>query len=380
MWLQFIELNQFRNYSFLQLELNEARQIALVGFNAQGKSNFLESLYLLAFASSFRTSTLTETVQWGTNLSSVEGRFAYKHNVPLSLKFGVYKNGKRQAIVNQIHQKRLSNYIGHVKLVCFTPKDLSMLTGQPSDRRQFIDILLTQSYPRYYTQLQNYQRLIKQRNAVLKNLKKRQGPFQPKDLDELDSWDIQLSHLGAQIIKRRQMVLVDLSLLLHGAHASVSLLADKIQLIYRSNFAEDVSRMTVNELESNLAQQLKIKRNNDILSGHTSVGPHRDDLSFVLNGRELKLFGSQGQIRTVALALKIAEMKYLSNLFNEPPILLLDDVFSELDLKRQQALVEYIQQPDIQTFLTTTHLEGPIQRFFEQGSKILHVSSGCIYS
>lgn len=379
MWLQFIELIQFRNYKCLKLELEGARQIALVGFNAQGKSNFLESLFLLAFASSFRTAALTEIVQWGSTIATVEGKFGYKHNVPLTLKFGIYKNGKRQAIVNQEHQKRLSNYIGHVKLVCFTPKDLLMLTGQPSDRRQFIDLLLTQSYPRYYSLLQSYQRLIKQRNALLKNLKKRTGSQLSQELDELDSWDLQISQLGAQIIKRRQMVLADLGLLLHGTHASVSLLAEKIQLTYRSNLGEDTLPMTLSELEVCLANQLKSKKNSDILSGHTSVGPHRDDLSFALNGHELKFFGSQGQIRTVALALKIAEMKYLSELFNEPPILLLDDVFSELDIKRQQALIEHIQEPDIQTFLTTTHLEGPVQRFFNQGSKILHVSGGNIF-
>lgn len=379
MWLQFIELNQFRNYKCLKLELEGARQIALVGFNAQGKSNFLESLFLLAFASSFRTAALTEIVQWGSTIATVEGKFGYKHNVPLTLKFGIYKNGKRQAIVNQEHQKRLSNYIGHVKLVCFTPKDLLMLTGQPSDRRQFIDLLLTQSYPRYYSLLQSYQRLIKQRNALLKNIKKRTGSQLSQDLDELDSWDLQISQLGAQIIKRRQMVLADLGILLHGTHASVSLLAENIQLTYRSNLGEDVLLMTLSELEVCLATQLKSKKNSDILSGHTSVGPHRDDLSFALNGHELKFFGSQGQIRTVALALKIAEMKYLSELFNEPPILLLDDVFSELDIKRQQALIEHIQEPDIQTFLTTTHLEGPVQRFFNQGSKILHVSGGNIF-
>jgi len=378
-WLQFIELIQFRNYKCLKLELEGARQIALVGFNAQGKSNFLESLFLLAFASSFRTAALTEIVQWGSTIATVEGKFGYKHNVPLTLKFGIYKNGKRQAIVNQEHQKRLSNYIGHVKLVCFTPKDLLMLTGQPSDRRQFIDLLLTQSYPRYYSLLQSYQRLIKQRNALLKNLKKRTGSQLSQELDELDSWDLQISQLGAQIIKRRQMVLADLGLLLHGTHASVSLLAEKIQLTYRSNLGEDTLPMTLSELEVCLANQLKSKKNSDILSGHTSVGPHRDDLSFALNGHELKFFGSQGQIRTVALALKIAEMKYLSELFNEPPILLLDDVFSELDIKRQQALIEHIQEPDIQTFLTTTHLEGPVQRFFNQGSKILHVSGGNIF-
>ncbi len=379
MWLQFIELNQFRNYKSLSLELDGARQIALVGFNAQGKSNFLESLYLLAFASSFRTAALTEIVQWGATIATVEGYFGYKHNVPLSLKFGIYKNGKRQAIVNQEHQKRLSNYIGYIKLVCFTPKDLLMLTGQPSDRRQFIDLLLTQSYPRYYSLLQNYQRLIKQRNALLKNLKKRTGSQPAQELDELDSWDAQLSQLGAQIIKRRQLVLADLSRLLHGTHASVSLMAEKIDLIYRSNLSEDISQMGLSDLEQSLAKQLKSKKTSDILHGYTSVGPHRDDLSFVLNGHELKFFGSQGQIRTVALALKIAEMKYLSDLFNEPPILLLDDVFSELDIKRQQALIEHIQQPGIQTFLTTTHLEGPVQRFFNQNSKILHVSGGNIF-
>jgi DNA replication and repair protein RecF len=378
-WLQSLELKHFRNYQSLKLDMADSRQIALVGFNAQGKTNFLESLFLLAFASSFRTSTLTEMIHWGEAIASIEGAFGYEHNVPVHLKFVVHKNGKRLAAVNYAHQKRLANYIGHVKLICFTSKDLMMLTGQPSERRQFIDLLLIQSYPRYYSYLQNYTRLLKQRNILLKNLKKRSAFSPDQNFEELESWDIQISQIGAQIIKRRQTVLLELGYLLNTAHAHVSLLAENIQLGYRSNLGENVAHLQVEEIEQILAQQLKQKRIGDIIHGHTSVGPHRDDLSFSLDGHELRFFGSQGQIRTVALALKIAEMNYLSGLFHEPPILLLDDVFSELDIKRQQALVEHIQKPGIQTFLTTTHLEGPVQRFFGGNAKILHVSAGQVY-
>ncbi|PIQ26786.1 DNA replication/repair protein RecF [bacterium (Candidatus Blackallbacteria) CG17_big_fil_post_rev_8_21_14_2_50_48_46] len=379
MWIQALELNHFRNYQKLQLDLDPFRQIALVGLNAQGKSNLLESLFLLAFASSFRTSSLTELIYWGENMARIEGTFGYQNNVPVHLKFYVQRNGKRVAAVNHVGQKRLANYIGYIRLVCFTSKDLLMLTGQPSDRRQFIDLLLIQSYPRYYSLLQNYNRLLKQRNSLLKSLKKSDSRLPNSDLEQsLESWDLQLAETGAQIIQKRVEALKVFSEYMNESHAQMSSQTESVKLGYRSSLGE-VAEGSRAEMTEQFCRLLKQKRIADILHGYSSVGPHRDDLYFLLGGRELRHFGSQGQIRTTALALKMAEVKFLTELFHEPPILLLDDVFSELDIQRQQALLEHIQQPGIQTFLTTTHLDGPVQRILGEQAKVFHVSKGEIF-
>lgn len=378
MWIEKLNLNNFRNYSKICVELGEYKQIAILGLNAQGKSNLLESLYLLAFASSFRTANLTEMIGWGQTMASVEGFFSLSNHLPVQLRFQINKNGKRIATVNQVNQKKLADYIGYIRLVCFSSRDLHMLTGQPQERRQFMDLLLTQIYPRYYSLLQNYQRVLKQRNILLKTLKKSRHSHSTS-FEQLELWETQLCQIGADIIKRRIEALENFQGHLCMAHARMSLFAEEIEMKYRSSTGELLAKMPLEDVEKLLITQIRQKRETDILKGYTSIGPHRDDLSFLLSGRELRNYGSQGQIRTTALALKMAEMQFLCELMQDPPLLLLDDVFSELDHKRQQALIEYIRQPGIQTFLTTTHLDTHMQRIFGHLAKIYYVSQGNIY-
>lgn len=377
MWIEKLILNNFRNYHKVSLDLGNFRQIIILGLNAQGKSNLLESLYFLTFATSFRTTNLTEMIRWGHKTASVEGIFCLNNQLPIQLRFQINKNGQRVATVNQVNQKKLADYIGYIRLVCFSSRDLHMLTGQPQERRYFIDLLLTQVYPHYYSLLQSYQRLIKQRNILLKKIKKT-GNNNFFYYDQLDSWDIQFSRIGSYIIKRRIDILESFQKYLYKAHENISLFTEEIEIKYRSSTGESLSRLSLGDLENLLINQIKQKRDIDITLGYTSIGPHRDDLSFLLSGKELRTFASQGQIRTVALSLKIAEIQFLSGLIHDPPLLLLDDVFSELDLKRQQALIDYIYQPEIQTFLTTTHLDKNIKNFFSNSTQIYHVFQGNI--
>jgi DNA replication and repair protein RecF len=370
-WIRNLSLKNFRNYRYLDFEFDAYRQIALVGLNAQGKTNFLESLYLLAFLSSFRTGNLHEVIYWDESIASVRGILGYQKSTPVDLFFSIHKNNKRIARVDNVSQKKLADYIGYLQLVCFSAKDLQMITGSPALRRQFIDLFLSQIYSGYYALLQKYQKILKQRNFFLKSLKKQ---FSNAVLNQLEPWDLQLAETGSDIVFRRQQILRKFYPHFQAAHVQLSE-SDAIAITYQSSIGE-IEALTQIEIMDKFIQQLHHKRRQDILYGSTSSGPHRDDLGFYLADKDLKLFGSQGQIRTVALALKMAEINFLSNYLNEKPILLLDDVFSELDLDRQKALIDYINVPDMQTFLTTTHFTDSVKRLMTEQSLFLNISQG----
>lgn len=371
MEVESLALRHFRNYEMLSLQLKGFRRIALIGPNAQGKSNFLESLYALAFASSFRSAQPVEMLHWDADLTRIQAGCRHQRGDEVLLSFEIRRDGKRRVQVNHAYQKRLQDFIGTLKLVLFSQQDLQLVTGQPARRRLFMDLLMIQVRPGYYALLQGYHRVLRQRNSLLRELKSSPRMGSSAQLEQLELWDIQLSQAAARIITHRSQVLTQLMQLLKQTHIAVSGLHEELQAEYRS-----VSEPTAEAILKALTQ----RQRQDILRGQTSVGPHRDDLTFKLNGRELKQVGSQGQIRTAALSMKVAELLYARQMLGEYPVLLLDDVFSELDVRRQQMLIEQISLPDLQTFVTTTHLEGPVRRLFEDRGLILHVREGQVVS
>jgi len=365
-----IALNSFRNYEQLSLDLAMYRRIALIGANAQGKSSFLEALYTLAFAGSFRTSQPVELIKWNGLATSVQANCLYERGDDFMLGFEVRRNGKRLVQVNHAYQKKLVDYIGLLKLVLFSQQDLDLIKGQPARRRLFLDLLLIQVRPGYYALLQFFNRVLKQRNSLLRELKHISRPNAQK-LEELELWDIQLSQVATKIIKHRQEVLSRLMGLIKQSHIAISGLYEELEIEYKPSLPG-----------TSPEEMLKIlfeRRKQDIGRGLTSLGPHRDDLTLRLGGHEIKYFGSQGQIRTAALAMKVGELLYVQQALGEYPILLLDDVFSELDIRRQQLLVEQISMPGLQVFMTTTHLEPVIERLLQEQSLIIHVSQGKIH-
>lgn len=372
MEIESLALSHFRNYASLNLSLKNFRRIALIGLNAQGKSNFLESLYALAFASSFRASQPVEMIQWQADKTRIQAACRHQRGDEVLLSFEIQRDGKRRVQVNHAYQKRLQDYIGTLKLVLFSQQDLQLITGQPARRRLFIDLLMIQVRPGYYALLQNYHRILRHRNSLLRELKPMlHGRGTAPQIEQLDLWDIQLSQAAAKIISQRKQVLTQLMQLVKQTHIAISGLHEELQVDYRS-----VSEPTSDAIHQALAQ----RQRQDILRGQTSVGPHRDDLVFRLNQHELRQVGSQGQIRTAALAMKVAELLYARQSLGEYPVLLLDDVFSELDVHRQQMLIEQISHPELQALLTTTHLEGPVQRLFQDRGLILHVREGQVFS
>lgn len=370
MFIESISLSHFRNYEHLQLNPAEYRRIALIGPNAQGKSNFLEALYTLAFASSFRTSRPIELIQWQQTHTHLQAVCRHQRGDDFFLGFEVRKNGKRLVNINHTYQKRLIDYIGMLKLVLFSQEDLELIKGQPARRRLFIDLLMVQVRPGYYALLQNYHRILKQRNALLKELNRQRGG--QTQSEQLELWDLQLAETAVRIIKQRTQVLQLLMQLVKQTHIAISGMHEELEAEYRRSLTAESTEAIVLELEQ--------RRQQDIFRGQTSVGPHRDDIVFRLQGRELKHVGSQGQIRTAALAMKVAELLFVKQSLGEYPILLLDDVFSELDVRRQQLLIEQIALPDLQTFITTTHLDQTVERLLTEQALILHVKSGQVIS
>lgn len=370
--LEFLSLHHFRNYPQLELDLTGHQKVALIGPNAQGKSNFLEAIYVMAFASSFRTSRMPELIHWNAQGFSVRCRCRRERGDDFLLGYETRKNGKRLIQYNHTYQKRLIDYIGHLKLVLFSQGDLNLITGPPHRRRLYMDLLLIQCKPGYYKLLQSYNRVMKQRNVLLKSFKdyRSLAAIPQTQKDHLDLWDTQLSQLAALVVQQRKMMLDALLPLIKQKHVEMSGLYEELDLEYRSAIT-DMSAEGILDL-------LHQKRRQDIFRAQTSVGPHRDDVIIKYVKRDLKAVGSQGQIRTAALAMKVAELCYVKEKIGEYPILLLDDVFSELDIRRQQLLVEQISYDGLQSFITTTHLDQTVEKLLKEQGLILHVREGKI--
>lgn len=376
MQLNRLNLTGFRNYSDLDIELSQFRQIALVGANAQGKSNFLEAVYLLAFVSSYRTQRLQELIHWNSQQMLVQGTFEKAFGQELDVLVALKHKGKRVIRINNDYQRRLQDCVGRVKLVFFSSRDLQLVWGAPSERRRFLDMVLAQAIPSYYGVLQTYGKVLKQRNSLLKSLKERNyNSSKQSVLEQLEAWTLQLSHYGSYLIHKRFKLLETLQVFVQETHATIADSKDILSIQYDSQ----IDFHTTNDkemIQKQLLETFQKEQMREMKRGQTLVGPHRDDLIFMLNERSMRLFGSQGQMRTIALALKVSELFYLSERFNEPPLLLLDDVFAELDLDRQRQLLRLIDLPDVQTFLSTTHISDELSNFIKSDGGIFQVKQG----
>lgn len=342
MWLKELQIHQFRNYKDVKLQFQPGLTVFL-GQNAQGKTNLLEAIYFLALTRSHRTRLDKELTQFNTDNFQLQGVLA-KLTGTLPLEIAWTSKG-RMTKVNHLKQARLSNYIGHMNVVLFAPEDLQLVKGSPSLRRKFVDMDLGQIKPTYLAELSQYQHILKQRNSYLKSSQK-------IDNNYLDVLDEQLAQSGARVIQHRLQFLADLETVARTQQEHLSENQEILGIHYESsiNLQDDLQF-----LAQELTQSLLEKRQADIFKRSTSVGPHRDDVRFSLNGIDAK-YGSQGQQRSLILSLKLAEIQLIKNVTRESPILLLDDVMSELDNHRQTRLLEAISG-DIQTFLTTTSLD-----------------------
>lgn len=353
MFLETMSIDHFRNYDHAELEFGQDVTLFL-GQNAQGKTNVLEAIYTLAMAKSHRTTTDKDLIQWQAEYAKIEGRVRKRgQSVPMSL---IVTNKGKKAKVNHLEQKRLSNYIGNLNVVMFAPEDLSLVKGSPSVRRRFIDMELGQMLPIYLYDLTQFQRILQQRNHYLKRLQTRKTT----DTTMLDVLDEQYSELAAKITLRRRDFVVQLSEYAIPIHSEISRQKELLEIHYESSvkLLEKVAKdKELDEVRAQLITDLQSKRQREIDRGVSLIGPHRDDLTFIVNERNVQVFGSQGQQRTTALAVKLAEIDLIFQETKEYPLLLLDDVLSELDEHRQTHLLNAIQGK-VQTFVTATGVEG----------------------
>ncbi len=367
MLLTSLQLQNYRNYKELDLETPNQVNVFL-GPNAQGKTNLLEAIFVLALSKSHRTSKDKELIGWQGDAARISGEADKRYGkVKLDLHFS--GQGKK-AKINGLEQRKLSDFVGTLNVVMFAPEDLEIVKGTPGVRRRFLDMEIGQVQPGYLHTLQQYGKILQQRNNFLK-------AAYPGGANAtmLEVWNMQLAEHGVKIMKKRKHFIHKLQTFAEQIHAGITNGAEKLTIDYRPSFETDALQD-----ESVLFEQFMIKltqvKDQEIRRGVTLVGPHRDDLAFFINGKEAQIFGSQGQQRTTALSLKLAEIELIHEEIGEYPLLLLDDVLSELDQHRQTQLIETFQSK-VQTFITTTGLESvDTSRLRDAG--IYHVQGGTV--
>ena len=341
-------LRSYRSYETLHLAFDPGVQIFL-GANAQGKTNIIEALYYAAFGRSHRTSSDAELIRVGADGAHIGLSFR-RHDVPGELSF-TFARGARRRITYAGESLRQRDLVGILPMVLFSPEDLFLVKGAPALRRRYLDAELSQASPAYYGELLRYTRILKQRNAVLKDIRERLAAP-----DDLPPWDAQLAKSAAYIVTRRIAAVAQLGALSARVQAVLAA-GEELALAYEiagagaEDFAEDDMTESLHVWYNKMLCEGRAR---DIARAATGVGPHLDDLVLRVGGMSLRSYGSQGQQRTGALALKLAELFYLQENIGEAPILLLDDVMSELDADRRRALLDFIRHEHIQTFITAT--------------------------
>lgn len=369
MFIKELQLRNYRNYQSLDIEFDNKVNV-IIGENAQGKTNLLEAIFILAFTKSYRTSQDKELIYWEEEFAKITGTIERQNNNKFPLEIIFHKNGKK-AKLNRIEQKKLSDYIGAINVVMFAPEDLSLVKGPPQTRRRFIDMELGQIEPIYIYHLGQYKKILRQRNNYLKQLQY----DRKKDRTFLHILTEQLAEHAAIVLYRRFHFLKLLRKWAIPIHFSISRELEDLQIIYDGSIevleADDEAKLETKYLEG----FTKIEEN-EINRGTTLLGPHRDDLTFYINDKDVKLYGSQGQQRTTALSLKLAEIDLIHEQVGEYPILLLDDVLSELDDFRQSHLLSTIAGK-VQTFVSTTNIDGIDHETIKKAA-IYHVADGKI--
>ena len=340
--IQSVRLHQFRNYK--QEEISFPRSIVvLYGKNGQGKTNLLEALYMGGIGKSYRGIADADLIQWNCNDASIIIDF-FRNGVAQQVKIILSKLAKKELWINEtkVPQREL---IGTLNEVLFSPEDLQLIKGSPALRRRFMDMEISQVNPAYYKELLQYNRAVSQRNLLLKKMKY-EGRF------SIEEWDRQIAVFAASIVKKRLAALHKISFLSGVIHRRLTGGKENMTMSYMQPYDTVQGQAHICDA-SWYYQLLQEHLPEDMHRMSTSVGPHRDDLAFAADGADLKKFGSQGQQRTAVLALKLSELEYVKSETGEYPVLLLDDVMSELDASRREALLEFVRER-IQTFITTT--------------------------
>ena len=357
MVIQSLELSGFRNYDFLHIEFDKGTNI-LFGDNAQGKTNILEAIFLCATTKSHRGSKDRDIVSFQAEESHIRA-YVQKGGDEIRIDMHLRKNRSKGIAVDGVRIKKAAELLGTVNVVFFSPEDLSIIKSGPAERRRFVDMELCQLDSFYLYNLNNYNRIVNQRNRLLKDLY-----LNPSLRDTLTIWDSQLVSYGSKIIERRRAFAEQLNEIIYGIHLRLSGGKEHLKIVYEPDASEE-----------DFAQRLAGGQERDIRMKMTGSGPHRDDFSFLADGVDIRRFGSQGQQRTAALSLKLSEIELVKKMTKDTQILLLDDVLSELDSKRQNYLLNSIGE--IQTVITCTGLDDFVNNRFEI-NRVFQVVNGTV--
>lgn len=357
MIIKSLELENFRNYKDLKLEFDKGVNI-LYGDNAQGKTNILEAIYVSATTKSHKNSKDKEIINFDAEEAHIK-TYLDKEGLERRVDMHLRKAKSKGIAIDKVRIKKAIELIGLLNIVFFSPEDLSIIKNSPAERRKFVNMELCQLDQSYMYSLNQYNKIIDQRNKLLKEI-----AFNSDLKETLGIWDMQLVSYGKSIIERRELFVEQLNEIINGIHKKLT--GDKEDMIIK--YCPCCTKDNLeNEIKNSLYKDIKIKS--------TSVGPHKDDFAFISNGIDLKIYGSQGQQRTAALSLKLAEIEIVKQIAKDKPVLLLDDVLSELDSNRQNQLLDSIG--DIQTIITCTGLEDFVNNRFSI-DKIYKVVNGVV--
>lgn len=355
MRIKSLKLKNFRNYDLLSLEFDHATNI-FYGDNAQGKTNILEAIYLSGTTKSHRGTKDRDMIQFGHDESHIE-TVIEKNNVEFKIDMHLKKNSPKGIAINKMPIRKASELFGVIHLVFFSPEDLNIIKNGPAERRRFVDLELAQLDKLYLSDLANYNRIINQRNRLLKDIYNREDL-----ISTLEIWDMQLAHYGKKVIERREKFIGEINEIIENVHGKLTDGKEHLSLSYEKSNGE-----------IELMDAILKNRERDIRMKSTSVGPHRDDICFRVGDLDIRKFGSQGQQRTAALSLKLSEIELVKILIKDTPVLLLDDVLSELDKNRQHSLLDTIK--NIQTIITCTGVDDFVNQRFAV-NKVFYVNSG----
>ena len=345
MYIKSLSLKNFRNYSDEEIYFSDGINI-LTGANAQGKTNAAEAIFFLCTGYSPRANRDKLVVKNGEEQAEISAVASSLYG-DVSVKIDFHVSDRKTLYVNGIQVLKIGEILGNMNSVFFNPSELKLVQESPEDKRRFMNVSLSQMSKNYFYALQRYNKILSQRNILLKD------PDYKLIRETLPIWDEQLTKQAAKIIKARNAFLSEISPLAEEKHAYLSDGKETLKMKTESNYYG-----TEEEIAYAMYEDLKTGLDRDMRLGYTSIGPHRDDIKFTLNGDDVRVFGSQGQQRTVALSLKLAETETFFNKFGEYPILILDDVLSELDKKRQRKLVGAVEH--LQTIFTATGLDRSV--------------------
>ncbi|MDO4977380.1 MAG: DNA replication/repair protein RecF [Eubacteriales bacterium] len=337
MYVESIELYQYRNYDSVKVDFSSGVNI-FFGDNAQGKTNLLEAVYVSGTSKSHKGSKDKDLIHFDKDEAHIR-LFFRKNDLTHRLDLHLRKKKSKGIAIDGVPIKKVSELFGMLHIVFFSPEDLSIIKNGPAERRKFLDMEMSQLDKGYYALLVSYNKLLVERNNLLKQIY-----FVPSLRETLDAWDEQIIDTGCAILRKRESFIEKIDEMMREIHGNLTGGLEQMEVRYDRNIAPE-----------DFAQTLQANRERDIKTGTTSVGPHRDDIGFMVNGTDIRKFGSQGQQRTAALSLKLSEIRLIEQMANDKPVLLLDDVLSELDHHRQNYLLDSIS--DIQTMISCTGLD-----------------------